>query len=121
MADPVFDTNIVIDWLSDRPQASAELSRSVRHHISRITWMKVLAGEPLETRDEMAALLAPFDVVEVDGRIGAAAADIRHRTRTKLLDAVILATAQVSGAIPVTRNTRDFPAAMPGIRLPYAL
>jgi predicted nucleic acid-binding protein len=39
----------------------------------------------------------------------------------KLLDAMILAAAQVNGAILVTRNTRDFPANMPGIRVPYTL
>jgi predicted nucleic acid-binding protein len=32
---------------------------------------------------------------------------------------MILATAQVHGAILVTRNTKDFPARMPGIRIPY--
>ncbi len=37
----------------------------------------------------------------------------------KLMDVLIIATAQVSGSILVTRITRDFPAAMPGIRLPY--
>jgi predicted nucleic acid-binding protein len=50
-----------------------------------------------------------------------AAADIRHRTRMKLMDAYILATAQVNGAILITRNTKDFPAEMPGIRVPYTL
>ncbi len=39
----------------------------------------------------------------------------------KLLDAIILATAQVNGAILITRNTHDFPAAMPGVRVPYTL
>ncbi len=48
MADPVFDTNIVIDWLLDRAPAIAELQRYRRHRISRITWMEVLAGEPLK-------------------------------------------------------------------------
>ena len=42
-------------------------------------------------------------------------------TKMKLLDAMILATAQVNGAILVTRNTTDFPAQMPGIRVPYVL
>jgi hypothetical protein len=39
----------------------------------------------------------------------------------KLLDAFILATAQVNGAILITRNTKDFPVNMPGIRVPYTL
>jgi len=119
--DPVFDTSIVTDWLKDRPEATAELQRYPRHRISRITWMEVLAGEPLETRGEVQDLLSFFDLLEVDGRIGAAAADIRHRTRMKLLDAIIFATAQVNGTILITRNTRDFPAMAPGIRVPYTL
>lgn len=121
MSDPFFDTNIVVDWLNRRPPAKAELSRYNRHRISRIAWAEVLAGEPLETRDHVRELIAPFEIVEVDGRIAQAAADIRHRTRMKLLDALILATAQINGSILVTRNTRDFPAAMPGIRIPYTL
>jgi predicted nucleic acid-binding protein len=121
VSDPFFDTNILIDWLFDRAAAAAELSRYRRHRISRIVWTEVLAGEALERRETVQQLIAPFEVVELDARIAAAAADIRHRTRMKLLDALILATAQVNGAILVTRNTRDFPAAMPGIRVPYIL
>lgn len=121
MADPIFDTNIVIDWLRQRPQAAAELERYKRHRISRITWTEVLAGEPLETRHRVQGLIAPFEIVEIDSRISMAAADIRYRTRMKLLDALILATAQVNGAILVTRNTKDFPVNMPGIRVPYTL
>lgn len=89
--------------------------------MSRIVWTEVLAGEPVHRRSELQQLMAPFEVVELDARIAAAAADVRHRTRMKLLDAFILATAQVHGAILITRNTRDFPAAMPGIRVPYTL
>lgn len=121
MSDPFFDTNILIDWFKDRPQATAELSRYKRHRISRIVWTEVLAGESLERRDIVQQALAPFEVVEIDARIASAAADILHRTRMKLLDAYILATAQVNGAILITRNTKDFPAAMPGIRVPYTL
>lgn len=121
MSDPFFDTNIIIDWLSRKAPAKAELMRYSRHRISRIAWAEVLAGEPLETRDHVRELIGRFEIVEVDGRIAAAAADIRHRARMKMLDALILATAQVNGAILITRNTRDFPATMPGIRVPYTL
>jgi predicted nucleic acid-binding protein len=121
VSDPFFDTNILVDWLKDRPQAIAELSRYGRHRISRIVWTEILAGEPMETRDQVQQLIAPFEVVELDSRIAAAAADIRFRSRMKLLDAMILATAQVNGAILITRNIKDFPAQMPGIRIPYTL
>lgn len=121
MSDPFFDSNIVIDWLKRTPQAKAELERYPRHRISRIVWTEVLAGEPLERRDGVRQLILPFEIVEIDNRIALTAADIRHRTRMKLMDAYILATAQVNGAILITRNTRDFPVNMPGIRVPYTL
>ena len=121
MADPFFDTNIVIDWLKRKPQATAELARYRGHRMSRIVWTEVLAGEALDARDTVRQALANFEVVELDARIAAAAADIRYRLRMKLLDAYILATAQVNGAILITRNTKDFPARMPGIRIPYTL
>ncbi len=121
MADPFFDTNILIDWLRDRRQAIDELSRYGGHRISRIVWTEVLSGEPTESRDHVRRLIGPFDVVDIDGRIASAAADIRYRLRMKLLDAIILATAQVNGAVLITRNTKDFPAEMPGIRVPYTL
>ena len=90
MSDPFFDTNIVIDWLFDREPATLELSRYRKHRISRIVWTEVLAGEPLHERPRLQQLMSPFEVVEIDARIAAAAADIRHRSRMKLLDAFIL-------------------------------
>jgi predicted nucleic acid-binding protein len=119
VSDPFFDSNIVIDWLNDSQAATNELARYPRHRISRIVWTEVLAGEPLERRDQIQQIIAPFEIVELDARIALAAADIRHRMRIKLLDAYIFATAQVNGAILVTRNIKDFPAQMPGIRVPY--
>lgn len=121
MSEPFFDTNIVIDWLFDREPATTELSRYRKHRISRIVWTEILAVEPLHERPRLQQLLTPFEIVEIDGRIAGAAADIGYRLKLKLLDALVLATAQVHGGILITRNTKDFPANMPGIRVPYTL
>jgi len=121
VANPFFDTNILIDWLKRKPQAISELARYKNHRMSRIVWTEVLAGESLDARDMVRQALANFEVVEIDARIAMAAADIRFRTRMKLMDAYILATAQVNGAILITRNIKDFSAEMPGIRVPYTL
>ena len=121
MSLPFFDTNIVIDWLKQRPEAVAELSRYNGHRINRIVWTEVMAGEALERRGTVRQALSHFEVVELDERISSAAADIRFRSKMKLMDAYILATAQVNGAILITRNTKDFPANLPGIRVPYTL
>lgn len=121
MSAPFLDTNIVIDWLKRKPQAIAELSSYRRIRISRIVWIEVLAGESIERRELVEEALSHFDVVEVDASIARMAAETRYRSKMKLMDALILATAQVSGGILVTRNTKDFPANMPGIRVPYTL
>jgi predicted nucleic acid-binding protein len=119
VSDPFFDTNILIDWLKDIPEAKAELRSYPRHRMSRVVWTEILAGEEPAHRDQTSDLLDAFDIVEVDRRVATVAADIRHSTRMKLLDAFILATARVNGAVLITRNIRDFPADMPGIRVPY--
>ena len=119
MSDPIFDTGVVADWLAGKPQARAELLRYPRHRIARVTWIELCAAEPMETRDHVRELIAPFEIVELDGRIATAAADLIARMGLSLAAAAVLATAQVSGAILVTRNTKDFPAMTPGIRVPY--
>ena len=121
MDDPFFDTNIVIDWLKRNPLATAELDLYDRHYISRIVWTEVVAGEADVARDVVLQALSHFDIVELDARIATAAASIRFQSRMKLMDALILATARVNGGMLITRNTKDFAADMPGIRVPYSL
>lgn len=44
---------------------------------------------------------------------------LRRTLRLRLPDAMILAAAREHGWTLVTRNTKDFPTTMPGIRVPY--
>jgi predicted nucleic acid-binding protein len=120
-----FDSNILIDTLRGIPKGRTELERAVqrgRVWVSRIVWIEVMSkgeGEGLR-RTEM--LLSGFGIDEVDAEIGERAAALRReRPRLKSPDAVILATAMLRGRVLVTRNTKDFPAEMPGIRIPYKL
>jgi len=46
---------------------------------------------------------------------------LRRSNRIKLPDDLIQATAEVAGRVLITRNTRDFPAGTPGVRIPYSL
>ncbi|RYE36060.1 MAG: PIN domain-containing protein [Hyphomicrobiales bacterium] len=66
--------------------------------------------------------LAGFGIDELDAEISDRAASLRReRPGLATPDAIMLATAQIRGRIFVTRNTKDFPANMPGIRVPYTL
>ncbi len=120
--ETVIDTAIVVDALTGRKEAAEELRRVARPSISRITWLEIMAGAPADARAETEYFLSRFLVREVTGEVARRAADLRlHRASLSLCDALVFATAQEHGAILVTRNTKDFPAQMPGIRVPYTL
>jgi predicted nucleic acid-binding protein len=124
MSGYAFDSNIIIDALRGFEEAHFELRRAVdrggRVWLSRMVWIEVMskgAGEGLRRAERF---LTGFGIDEVDEEIGARAAALRReRLRLKSADAVILASALVRGRVLVTRNTKDFPAEMPGIRVPY--
>lgn len=120
------DANILIDTLLDHRPAQREIKRiadsGARMWISRMAWIEVLSkGDDPVVRAAL-QFLDRFGLDEIDDEISHRAAALRReRPRLKSPDAIILATAQIRGRILVTRNTRDFPASMPGIRVPYIL
>jgi predicted nucleic acid-binding protein len=116
----LFDSNILVDFLQGNAAAKAELGKYEVAAISRITWMEVLIGARHEAENRLREkLLAEFDLVELDGRVARAAIEIRRKLRLKLPDAIILASARMSGSVLVTRNHRDFPRDEPDVRIPY--
>ena len=126
MSGYAFDANIVIDALAGYPPARAEIQRAVSHGsrpwISRMAWIEVLSNGHDAIVREATAFLSHFGLDEIDEEIAQRAAALRRdRPRLKSPDAIILATAQIRGRVLVTRNIKDFPAAMPGIRVPYTL
>ena len=125
MSGFAFDSNILIDTLRGFPQGRAELERAVergRVWISRMVWIEIMSKGEGEGLKRAEILLSGFGVDEVDEEIaGRAAALRRERPRLRSPDAIILATALTRGRVLITRNTKDFPASMPGVRVPYTL
>lgn len=126
MSGFAFDANIIIDAMVGYPPARGEIARAVtggsRAWVSRMAWIEVLSkGEERVVREAI-TFMSRFGLDEIDEEISLRAAALRRgRPRLKAPDALILATAQLRGRVLVTRNTRDFPANMPGIRVPYIL
>lgn len=126
MSGFTFDSNILIDALAGYARARSEIERAVelgsRPWISRMVWIEVLSkGTATELR-RAEDFLTGFEVDKTDAEIAARAAALRRqRARLRSPDAIILASAMVRGRILVTRNTKDFPADMPGIRVPYTV
>jgi predicted nucleic acid-binding protein len=121
-----FDANIVIDALAGFAPARDEIQRAAsagaRPWISRMAWIEVLSKGDATVVQGTLAFLRHFGLDEIDEEIALRAAALRReRPRLKSPDAIILASAQTRGRVLVTRNVKDFPAAMPGIRVPYTL
>jgi predicted nucleic acid-binding protein len=120
------DANILIDTLMEHDPARREITRiaesGARMWVSRMAWIEVFSkGNDAVVRDAL-LFLSRFGLDEIDDEISQRAAALRReRPRLKTPDAVILATAQIRGRVLITRNIKDFPVEMPGIRVPYTL
>ncbi len=90
-------------------------------YISLITWMDVMVGT--DETDTLTAdfLHSYFSVLPITQPIAEQAVMLRKQRRIKLPDAIIQATAQIHQCLLVTRNRRDFPESMAGVRIPYEL
>ena len=118
----VVDTNILIDVLNSVRGAIEEIDRYETVGISVVTWIETLVGCRSEDEIETARIvMSQLDVVGVPEAIALRAVQVRQGRRLKLPDAIVLATAMEWGCQLVTRNTKDFAADDPNIRVPYTL
>jgi predicted nucleic acid-binding protein len=120
VSDIYFDSGVIVDALSGHPKAIAELRRVKRPWLCRTSWLEILGEAPPAAREETERFLANFSVREISPEIARRAANLRYeKPRIGLGAALVFAAAQEHGGILVTRNIKDFPAATPGIRIPY--
>ena len=116
----LFDTNILIGHLNGVAKATRELKRSSHPAISMITWIEVMTGAANEDEESvLRAFLSNFLCLPITREVAERAAVNRRQKKIKLPDAIILATAEVAKWQLVTRNVKDFPAGMGGVRVPY--
>ncbi|HZV58650.1 MAG TPA: PIN domain-containing protein [Sphingobium sp.] len=122
MTEALFDTGILLDALRGLPAAAAELENCKRRFISRITCIELMAQALPDDGDRIERFLRHFQIVELSEEIARRAAMLMSQRRAfPLASAIVLASAQLSGRILVTRNAQIFPANMLGIRVPYKL
>lgn len=118
----LFDSDILIDYLVGEAKADVELARYSTRLISIVSWSEVMIGSASKDEEiKCREFLSSFTIIPFDLAIANEAVRIRRSTRIKLPDAIIWATAKTSGAILVTRNTRDFPTDDPFVRIPYSV
>ena len=71
--------------------------------------------------EDACSFLLNFYTLPLDANVAERAFLLRRTNRIKPPDAIIQATAEESGRVLLTRNTRDFPPGTPGVMVPYTL
>jgi predicted nucleic acid-binding protein len=117
----LFDSNILIDYLNGIPEAKLEMDLYDRKSISIVTWIEVMAGTDALDEVPTRVALAEFNLIPLSSTVAELAFTLRRDSRMKLPDAMIFATAQSTGLLFVTRNTRDFDSTDPQVRVPYII
>lgn len=124
----LFDTCILIDYLSGNTGAKCEIDGAVEPAISHVTWIEVMVGTTPDNEEGTRIFLKRFTVLPLSEGVGERTVRIRRGVdagfdkKPKLPDAMIFATARESERVFVTRNTKDFSAGTAGVRIPsYAL
>lgn len=110
MVKALFDTNILIDYLYGVPEAELACDHYVDKAISVVTWMEIMEGVADDEAERLLveAFLGQFELVPIDHQVAMEASRVREAHAMRLPDAVILATATLSGRVLVTCDTRDF-------------
>ena len=121
----VIDTDVLIDYLRDQPQAVTwlEARAELNLAVSAVTLAELYVGvREGEERQRLDAFAAAFDVLQFD-RPAAVQAGLWRRQYgrshgTGLADAMIAASVQAAGGTLVTLNQRHFPM-LADVLVPY--
>ena len=126
MTHLVFDTNILIDYLSGHLEALSTIDDCANPVISKIVYMEVMVGceysalvraalpedyeRTLASVENMirAWINSTFKVLPIDEETADLSIEVRKQTKKKLPDTVIHATAMLNGWPIVSCNPRDF-------------
>ena len=122
----ILDSDILIEHLRGREQAKtflAQLHEAGELLVSVMTVAELIAGIRHHREEEgVEALLRLLRMVPVDENIARRGGHIRRQYQqshgTGLVDALIAATAELTGATLVSFNRRHFPM-IPNLQVPY--
>lgn len=120
----LIDTDVMIDYLSDRPEAVSYLENLTEPLlISAVTIAELYAGvRDGQERTALDSFIQAFEIVAVEEEIavrgGLYRRDYSKSYNTGLADALIAATAEVRNAKLVTLNKKHFPM-LADVIVPY--
>ncbi|MEI8373167.1 MAG: type II toxin-antitoxin system VapC family toxin [Planctomycetota bacterium] len=118
------DTDVLIDYFREQPQAVGYIEGlTIPFLISAVTIAELYSGvREGEERKALDVFITTFGAVAVDEEIAAKGGlhrrDYRKSHNIALPDALIAATAEVTGATLVTLNNKHFPM-LKNVIVPY--
>lgn len=121
----VVDTDVLIDYLRDRPPAVQFLEGTERPlAVSAVTVAELYVGvREGEERQRLDAFVSAFEVLGLDRQVAVVAGLWRRQYGPShgmgLADALIAASVEAAGATLVTLNRRHFPM-LPQVLVPYS-
>lgn len=110
----VLDTNAVIYYLKDDPQAVSVLERIFAQdspiYVSTITEAELFGFSSLTEKEikSIETILSTLSIIPLDSHLARIAGFIRREYRLKTPDSIIASTALFTNSILITRNVRDF-------------
>ncbi|MEW5921592.1 MAG: type II toxin-antitoxin system VapC family toxin [Bacillota bacterium] len=123
----LFDTNILIDHLKGKTEATSVLQDCIHNQIllgcSVITIIELLSGMRPEENSKLELFLSGFDKIDVTNKIARSAGIYMHKYRKSyginMADAIIAASAKHTDAKLYTLNTKHYPMSDIEVIKPY--
>jgi predicted nucleic acid-binding protein len=115
----LFDTHVVIDYLTGKPEAKREIEQHQKPLISAVTQLEILGAATQQELPILHAFFAKFEVIACDAGVAELAAGLKQRHGISTESALIWASAKAHSALFITRNADVYPMSEAGIRNPY--
>lgn len=114
MKNITLDTNIIILYLQGVKEVRHKLDKLIHYgakfNISSLTLSELLSFPKITKQEEkdIFEFITFVSIIPVDENIAIQSGRLRRKTRLRLGDSIIAATASVSGSTLVTRDKKDF-------------
>ena len=123
----ILDTDILIDHFHGNPDATVFVRQNLlageKLVISVVSVAEILAGMRMGEEEDTEALLSLFEIYPADEKVARIAGSYLNQfARTQHLDlgdALIAATAQITGGVLFTRNLHHYPMVDIHVVAPY--
>ncbi len=118
----LFDTCIILDYFRGIKESRNNVRQCHKRYISAITWIELSTCLPTEhMRPITEFIIQNFSIVVLDRDVAEQAVFLREEKGLSMPNAILYASARVSYANLLTRNTKDFDPKWLDVYVPYEL